>query len=215
MVFYFRLSDDEIADDFRVYMGDDKHENEKLIRWGFPEDVWFHVDDLSSAHVYLRMPRGTSIDDLPESVLEEMCQLVKHNSIKGSKMKECSICFTPWSNLRKGADMDIGTIGFHDESLVRHRRCMKDRVAIRRIERTRKQEHDVDFEAMRADRDASVAAERRQARKAEINARKAAREERKRLKRQQQYDFAFEDEAVMTSNRDMAMTAEEFEDSFM
>ena len=43
---------------FLVYMGKDKFENEKLIEYGWPEDVWFHVDDLSSAHVYLRLPRG-------------------------------------------------------------------------------------------------------------------------------------------------------------
>lgn len=36
--------------------GQDKHENEELIKYSFPTDVWFHVDDLSSAHVYLRMP---------------------------------------------------------------------------------------------------------------------------------------------------------------
>jgi len=29
--------------------------DEELLRWAFPEDVWFHVDKLSSAHVYLRM----------------------------------------------------------------------------------------------------------------------------------------------------------------
>lgn len=36
--------------------GQDKNENEDLIKYSFPTDVWFHVDDLSSAHVYLRMP---------------------------------------------------------------------------------------------------------------------------------------------------------------
>lgn len=29
--------------------------DEHLIKWGWPEDVWFHVDKLSSAHVYLRL----------------------------------------------------------------------------------------------------------------------------------------------------------------
>lgn len=28
----------------KIYMGVDKVENEDLIRWGWPEDVWFHVD---------------------------------------------------------------------------------------------------------------------------------------------------------------------------
>lgn len=29
--------------------------DEELIRWGWPEDVWFHVHNYSSAHVYLRL----------------------------------------------------------------------------------------------------------------------------------------------------------------
>jgi len=43
----------------------------------------FHVDDLSSAHVYLRLPDGTGLDDIPKDTLEDCCQLVKHNSIQG------------------------------------------------------------------------------------------------------------------------------------
>ena len=50
MVFHF-----QVRGGYTVYMGRDKYENEKLIKWGWPEDVWFHVDDMSSAHVYLRM----------------------------------------------------------------------------------------------------------------------------------------------------------------
>lgn len=44
----------------------------------------FHVDDLSSAHVYLRLPEGASIDDIPPETLEDCCQLVKTNSIQGT-----------------------------------------------------------------------------------------------------------------------------------
>ena len=33
--------------------------DEELIKWGWPEDVWFHVDKLSSAHVYLRLNKVT------------------------------------------------------------------------------------------------------------------------------------------------------------
>ena len=47
--------------DHLVYMGKDKYENEELLKYGFPvkflfkEDLWFHVKDYSSAHVYLRL----------------------------------------------------------------------------------------------------------------------------------------------------------------
>ena len=49
-----------------LYMGRDKVENEDLIKWGLPEDIWFHVDKMSSAHVYLRVARGETIDDISE-----------------------------------------------------------------------------------------------------------------------------------------------------
>ena len=44
-------------DGTQLYMGKDKYENEGLIKHGWPEDVWFHVDSLSSAHVYARLPK--------------------------------------------------------------------------------------------------------------------------------------------------------------
>ena len=64
-------------------MGRDKEENEELIEHGLPIDVWFHVDNLSSAHVYLRLKEGQTIDDIPEDVLQDCLQLVKANSIQG------------------------------------------------------------------------------------------------------------------------------------
>lgn len=39
-----------------MYMGRDKYENEELLKYAWDCDIWFHVDDLSSAHVYLRLP---------------------------------------------------------------------------------------------------------------------------------------------------------------
>ncbi|XP_015773056.1 PREDICTED: coiled-coil domain-containing protein 25-like [Acropora digitifera] len=53
MVLYFRS--DVVTPPYTIFMGADKHENEDLIKWGFPEDVWFHVDKMSSAHVYIRL----------------------------------------------------------------------------------------------------------------------------------------------------------------
>ena len=50
-----------ITDGYVVYMGRDKFENELLIENGWPEDYWFHVDNLSSAHVYIRLNRVSAI----------------------------------------------------------------------------------------------------------------------------------------------------------
>ena len=71
------------SEDWLIYMGRDKYENEDLIKYGLPVDVWFHVDGLSSAHVYLRLPEGCRMEDIPAETLEDCAQLVKQNSIQG------------------------------------------------------------------------------------------------------------------------------------
>lgn len=87
--------------------GKDKHENEMLLQHGWESDVWFHVDKLSSAHVYLRLKDGVTIDTIPENVLQDCIQLVKHNSIEGNKLNNVGIVYTLWSNLKKTGDMDV------------------------------------------------------------------------------------------------------------
>ncbi|KTG46208.1 hypothetical protein cypCar_00005383 [Cyprinus carpio] len=94
MVFYFKSA--VVSPPYTIYMGKDKHENEDLIKYGWPEDIWFHVDKLSSAHVYLRMPKGTTIENIPKEVLIDCAQLVKNNSIQegGMRRDNSMISFT-------------------------------------------------------------------------------------------------------------------------
>jgi hypothetical protein len=49
----------------------------------------FHVDKLSSAHVYLRLKEGESLDSVPTNIIEEAAQLVKANSIQVSIYSRC------------------------------------------------------------------------------------------------------------------------------
>ena len=57
--------------------------DEDLIKYAWPQDVWFHVDKLSSAHVYFRMPEGMTWEAIPQALLTDCAQLVKANSIEG------------------------------------------------------------------------------------------------------------------------------------
>lgn len=43
----------------------------------------FHVDNLSSAHVYLRLRDGETWDNIPQKLVEDCAQLTKANSIEG------------------------------------------------------------------------------------------------------------------------------------
>lgn len=84
MVYFFTSN----CGEYTIYMGKDKFENDELIKFGLPEDVWFHVDDLSSAHVYLRMKPGMVLDDITEDLLLQCSSLVKANSIAGCKVSD-------------------------------------------------------------------------------------------------------------------------------
>ncbi|KAL8453907.1 hypothetical protein Emed_000618 [Eimeria media] len=159
MVFTYQCS----TPGFEVYMGRDKYENEDLIAYAFPEDVWFHVSELSSAHVYVRMPFGqTDYESLPAEVVEEACQLTKHNSIEGSKQSEVTIVYTSASNLKKTASMDTGQVGFKQQSKVKYvHHVKKDREMIKRLEKT-KTEANINLEERKLERDRRERNERKQ-----------------------------------------------------
>eukprot|EP00744_Colponema_vietnamica_P012173 GILI01017089.1.p1 GENE.GILI01017089.1~~GILI01017089.1.p1 ORF type:complete len:216 (-),score=58.62 GILI01017089.1:66-683(-) len=152
MVFYFTLSSDPSV---ICYMGRDKYENEFLIKFGWPEDFWFHVDNHSSAHVYVRLPKGKTIADLTDAMVEECCQLTKANSIEGCKLNDVKVVYTPWSNLKKTNGMDDGQVGFHSEKLRMYFTVAKKNTTIlNKLEKTRVEKNDVDFRALREARDA-------------------------------------------------------------
>ncbi|GFY38988.1 coiled-coil domain-containing protein 25 [Trichonephila inaurata madagascariensis] len=117
MVYYFTST--VVSPPATIYMGLDKFENETLIKYGFPEDIWFHVDDMSSAHVYLRLEKNKTIDDISPELLQDCAQLVKANSIQGSKKNNIQVVYTEWSNLKKTNDMVVGQVAFHNSKKVR------------------------------------------------------------------------------------------------
>ena len=67
MVFYFTSTTH--PESAIIFMGKDKFENEDLIEYCCPHDVWFHVDDLSSAHIYLRLEGLREMEDIPDELI--------------------------------------------------------------------------------------------------------------------------------------------------
>jgi len=56
MPFYYTLREKAVAAGYLVYAGKDKFENEELLKYGWPEDLWFHVDKLSSGTNHCHPP---------------------------------------------------------------------------------------------------------------------------------------------------------------
>mmetsp|Transcript_68393 Transcript_68393/g.189424 ORF Transcript_68393/g.189424 Transcript_68393/m.189424 type:complete len:227 (+) Transcript_68393:44-724(+) len=161
---------------YTLYMGKNKYENENLIAYGWPEDIWFHVEDMSSAHVYLRLKKGEKWPDVPEEAKEDCAQLVKANSIEGCKKKSVEIVYTPWANLKKTESMAVGQIGFHNEKDALHFTIEKDKEIVKRLVKTKVERLDEDLAALKAERDEGERAERRAAAK-EYKAKKKAEQE--------------------------------------
>lgn len=40
--------------------------------------------------------------------------------IAGNKVNNIDVVYTPWSNLKKTASMDVGQVGFHNPKMVSH-----------------------------------------------------------------------------------------------
>lgn len=186
-----------------LYMGRDKHENEDLIKYAWPEDVWFHVDNLSSAHVYARIalpaPASASappapfpvisLDNLSEVAIRDCAQLVKANSIEGSKKSSVVVIYTLASNLRKDGSMAVGQVGFKNERLVRRFNVgEKDRDTLVRLAKTQLEIAAPDLAGERERRDAKERAAAKAATKAKAEAGRAQAEAFRADKEARSYD---------------------------
>ncbi|KAK7689937.1 Coiled-coil domain-containing protein 25 [Cerrena zonata] len=200
-----------------LYMGKDKVENEDLIKYAWPQDIWFHVDKLSSAHVYLRMPSGMDWENIPEALLTDCAQLVKANSIEGNKKDNLSIIYTPADNLKKTGDMAVGQVSFHNDRRVKRVHVPKrENPIVNRLNKT-KFVREVDHEQERVDRIKEETAVRRAAAAAKKKADAELAKAREAEKAARSYDnlFTGESREDEDDNSEPKKSVRELEDDFM
>ena len=201
-----------------IYMGKDKYENEHLIQYGLPEDVWFRVDDLSSAHVYLRLQPGMQLADLEGTdVLLDCASLVKANSIAGCKKASVNVIYTRWKNLKKTNDMVDGQVGYHRPDNVKRVRVEKNNSIVKQIEKSKKELYP-DLAAEQAARLKEIQLQKKNEWKKISKEKQKRKEEAIKEKEARSYDRIMVADK-MTSNAERVATvdttaAEEFEDDF-
>jgi len=198
-------------------MGKDKYENEDLIKYGHPEDVWFHVDDLSSAHVYLRMKPDMTLDDISEDLLLDCASLVKANSISGCKQSSVYVVYTRWKNLQKTASMVDGQVGFHRPENVRRMQVEKNNAIVNKIIKT-KQEMYPDLFQMQQDRLREIQMEKKEQRRQLEKQKRIEDLKKKQEKEEKSYDRIM-NARDMRSNTEVEATvdnsaAEAYEEDF-
>ncbi|OAD55285.1 Coiled-coil domain-containing protein 25 [Eufriesea mexicana] len=190
MVYYF--TSEVVQPPVTLFMGIDKYENEDLIKWGWPEDVWFHVDKYSSAH-------GQTIDDISSAVLEDAAQLVKANSIEGSKINAVDVVYTMWSNLKKTQGMEVGQVGFHKDKDVRKIHIAKQmNTIVNRLNKTKRSEQ-VNLRAEREQRDRNEREDKKKLLREQKEREKAEEKRKKEEAEMRSYNSLF-NTSNMTSN---------------
>lgn len=182
-------------------MGRDKYENEDLIKYGLPEDVWFHVDDLSSAHVYLRMKPGMTLDDINDDLLLECASLVKANSIQGCKKNSVYVVYTRWKNLKKTSSMVDGQVGFHRPDNVRRMSVEKNNSIVNALNKTKTEKYP-DLYKEQQDRLREIHNEKKEHQRLEDKRKKLEELQRRKEMEERSYDRIMK-ESNMTSNKGM------------
>ena len=135
MVYYFTSPTDPTV---TMYMGKDKHENEFLIKYAQQHDIWFHVDGLSSAHVYLRTEKPiTTYEEVDPTLVMECCSLTKANSIEGCKKNSVGMNWTWASNLLKKEDMQTGSVSYKNGKLVNKCVIEKNKDSVKALMKTK------------------------------------------------------------------------------
>lgn len=184
--------------------------DEHLIKYGWPEDVWFHVDNVSSAHVYLRLQKGQTLDDIHHDVLVDACQLVKANSINGNKMNNIDIVYTMWENLKKTPSMEVGQVSFHEPKKVRKMRVEKRiNEIVNRLNKTKIESHP-DFQAEREARDAAERQDKKKIIKQQKDQEKLEEKRRQEEAELRNYSSLHQSDKMTTTNYDNNNDSDDF-----
>ncbi|KID89623.1 coiled-coil domain-containing protein 25 [Metarhizium guizhouense ARSEF 977] len=213
MVYYFTSS--AVEPPGFIYVGKDKAPPPPGRCKLATDAAQFHVDKLSSAHVYLRMREGQSWDALPDALLADLAQLTKANSIEGNKKDNVAVIYTPWSNLRKDGSMDVGQVSFKDARKVRRVLvAARENPIVNRLNRTRVEKRP-DLKQLRDERLAEL--RRRDQAAAQTRRKEEARQaqewKEKKWAKDHAYDDMFTEENMAgSSNRDRGA---DWEDDFM
>ena len=151
--------------------------------------------------MYLRRPLGQSIEDVNPEAIAEMCQLVKHNSIEGSKASKVDVIYTEFLNLKKTAMMEVGAVTFFDQArVVKVKHVERDRDIVKRIEKTRSESFP-DLIKLKEDREI----EEKNRRKKEAKDRQAKEKEEKKLREEEEertsYRSFINNKTLATSNK--------------
>mmetsp|Transcript_2952 Transcript_2952/g.10019 ORF Transcript_2952/g.10019 Transcript_2952/m.10019 type:complete len:214 (-) Transcript_2952:284-925(-) len=199
----------------------------------------FHVDKMSSAHVYVRLKPGQTIDDISPETLTDCAQLVKANSIQGNKQDDVDVVYTPWDNacgetlnskpyirelqllerpamrLLKKPTMEVGQVGFKsDKKVLKIRVETRENLVVNRLNKTKREEYP-DLQAERHEYEMMMKNEKKKVFKEMEKVRREEEAARKADADARSYDHIFNDAEFHSNKANKGKSVAEVEDDFM
>jgi predicted ribosome quality control (RQC) complex YloA/Tae2 family protein len=83
---------------YTILVGKNAKSNDQLLDQAGPSDVWFHVDDAPSGHVFLVNEKEVSIKKIPKQVIKRCACLCKASTKASGK---CNIIYTMRKHIEK------------------------------------------------------------------------------------------------------------------
>lgn len=95
-------------DIYTIKIGQNKMENWSLIDCASPDNIWFHVSCVPSAHIVL--DTVCNIKDIPSCVIYRCAVLCKKHS-KSTTGRHCNVIYTYMKHVAKGDNEGEAIIG--------------------------------------------------------------------------------------------------------
>jgi predicted ribosome quality control (RQC) complex YloA/Tae2 family protein len=98
-----------------VLIGQNAQENWDLIDNSDNDDIWFHLDDMPSSHVVLKL-NGLNIKDLPKQVIYKAAVACKKNS-KAKSLNSVNVIYTFIKNVTKAET--VGSVNTSNTKIIK------------------------------------------------------------------------------------------------
>lgn len=101
---------DETNETYELWIGQNKHDNHAIIKAGNPNDIWFHLESVSSPHFVLNS-RG---DKIPKRYLNYIASLFSQYK---TGLSRYNVIYTQLKNVR--LTNIIGTVTTSNTKIIR------------------------------------------------------------------------------------------------
>jgi predicted ribosome quality control (RQC) complex YloA/Tae2 family protein len=106
-----------IKQNIEFYVGENAEDNFEIIDVSDPDDIWFHMTNISSCHVVAKLPDNNNFDKKQmRKIIVQGAELCKRNS-KLNAERDVEITYTKIKNLEK-TDI-IGSVSIHEFKTIK------------------------------------------------------------------------------------------------